>query len=365
MRKSVSRIIYSMAFALLLVLGVVLVMNAPLMVSNGQDVPAENAPSPAAAKAAEPATAVQSRPADGAGAAGTVSINYELLQALLISMPAERRQLILNDARAFVRLVAEEAQHQALLNMALAQGVHNDPRARFVMQRNSGNALREYYLRRYLNDGLDSDYPNEEQIREQYEKDPERYALPRRLHLWQIFLPVAEDADEAKASQLLKQIEDIGKQVRSGEVSFTEAARRYSLHNPSRAKGGYMGLVVLKQLREPFQRELEKLPEGRLSKPVRDQDGYHLIQHGGFIEGRQLTLSEAFNTVRNDMRRQARQSLRSKLMQGSLRQYPHSIKDEQVREWWQRLRAQAGGAPAASSTSNEAVNEGGKTTDKG
>ena len=273
---------------------------------------------------------------------GGVTINYELIQALLVNMPTQRQQLILNNANVFVRMVADEAQHQALLNTALEKGVHKQASAQFLMRRSSGDALKGYFLRQYLNNGVAADYPNEAQVREQYETKPEKYTLPRRVHLWQIFLPMQEGADEEVAKKTLREIEDIEKQLRSGKIGTAEAVRRHSLHGPSKRQGGYMGLVVVDQLREPFQRALATLPKGQISKPVRDQDGYHLIWHDGFVEGRRLPLAEAASTVRNDLRIQARESLQSQLLKESLSKYPHSVKDEQVRDWWQRLRAQAG-----------------------
>lgn len=88
---------------------------------------------------------------------------------------------------------------------------------------------------------------------------------------------------ELRASHILVKdkslAEDIAKRAKGGE-SFAALAKKYSTC-PSKSKGGDLGWFKSGQMVPAFERATMKLPNGRISDPVRTQFGYHIIKKTG------------------------------------------------------------------------------------
>ena len=83
-----------------------------------------------------------------------------------------------------------------------------------------------------------------------------------------------------KASHILvnskEQALRIKKEIESGNISFEQAAQKYS-SCPSGAKGGDLGYFKRGQMVKEFEDAAFSLPVGKISNPVKTQFGYHLI----------------------------------------------------------------------------------------
>jgi parvulin-like peptidyl-prolyl isomerase len=88
-------------------------------------------------------------------------------------------------------------------------------------------------------------------------------------------------ANVADASQLAaaqQRARDILREVRTGKLSFADAARQYS-QGPSAAAGGDIGLIQRRRpMPESFSRAAFALEKGGISEPVVTDFGVHLIQ---------------------------------------------------------------------------------------
>ena len=78
---------------------------------------------------------------------------------------------------------------------------------------------------------------------------------------------------EAQALRLKKEIED-------GEITFDEAAQKYSTC-PSGKNGGDLGYFGRNQMVKSFEDAAFSLPIGAISNPIKTQFGYHLIKVTG------------------------------------------------------------------------------------
>ena len=93
-----------------------------------------------------------------------------------------------------------------------------------------------------------------------------------------ILLRVEPDSQRAVAAT----IERMGKirhEIMSGEISFAEAAKRYSAAPTDKEKGGSLGPISRHEpMSEAFSRAAFALEKGRISEPVVTAFGVHLIQ---------------------------------------------------------------------------------------
>lgn len=119
--------------------------------------------------------------------------------------------------------------------------------------------------------------------------------------------------------EALKQVNNLYEQLKSGK-DFGSMAKLYSLDAASAAKGGDLGWVVSDELVKPFAEAMAALPIRTISKPVKSQFGWHLIE---VLERKEVDDSAAFK----------RQQVRLFLQQRKF--------NETVQNWKQHVRAQA------------------------
>lgn len=93
-----------------------------------------------------------------------------------------------------------------------------------------------------------------------------------------ILFKVEPRDDKEALSATIDRAEQVQKQIQSGELSFADAAAKYSAA-PTGADGGDIGFIARHQpMPEPFSRAAFELDEGQISQPVVSPAGVHLIQ---------------------------------------------------------------------------------------
>ncbi|KTD79397.1 peptidylprolyl isomerase [Legionella waltersii] len=121
------------------------------------------------------------------------------------------------------------------------------------------------------------------------------------------------------SSETLKQLKNISQQIKSGK-DFALMAKQYSVDGASAIKGGDLGWVKPGELVPQFETVMNGLPLHQVSKPVKTQYGWHLIE---VIARKKMDDSEAFK------KQQVRQFLQQRKFV------------EAVQNWQQHLRSQA------------------------
>lgn len=89
------------------------------------------------------------------------------------------------------------------------------------------------------------------------------------------------DVHEVRASHILVKTRPeavkIKKEIESGQISFEDAAREYSLC-PSGQNGGDLGYFNRKQMVQQFSDTAFDLKVGQISDPVGTKSGWHIIK---------------------------------------------------------------------------------------
>lgn len=119
--------------------------------------------------------------------------------------------------------------------------------------------------------------------------------------------------------EALKQVNNVHQQLKSG-IDFAAMAKKHSLDTASAVKGGDLGWVSPGELVPEFEKAMDKLAINEVSKPVKTQYGWHLIQ---VLERQQKDDSEAFK------KQQVRQFLQQRKFM------------EAVQNWQQHIRTDA------------------------
>ncbi|MBN2372801.1 peptidylprolyl isomerase [bacterium] len=126
--------------------------------------------------------------------------------------------------------------------------------------------------------------PSDEELKEHYEQNKERFKdMPERIKVRHILLP-----DEEKAKEVLKK-------VKAGE-DFVKLAKEYSIC-PSAANGGDLGYFSKGRMAPLFEEAAFKLKNGETSDIVRTNFGYHIIKK----EDHKQAGASGFNDVKYEI----------------------------------------------------------------
>ena len=142
----------------------------------------------------------------------------------------------------------------------------------------------------------------EDQLRERYEMDKDRYVDPERRQARHILIAVEAGADDAAAKA---QAEALYARARAGE-DFAKLARENSKDQGSAAQGGDLGMADRSVYVAPFADALFSLASvGAISAPVKTQFGWHVIK----LEAIQAGHSKSFAEVRGELDAELRQQV--------------------------------------------------------
>jgi len=119
---------------------------------------------------------------------------------------------------------------------------------------------------------------DDQALRERYEQVKDRRGDPERRRTQHILIDLPEDASGNEVDEARKRLGDLREAVRSGEISFEEAAREHSDDRLSAKNGGSIGVIEPGDLGGAFDDAVFDLEPGRVSEPVRTSSGLHLIR---------------------------------------------------------------------------------------
>ncbi|PIE61113.1 MAG: parvulin peptidyl-prolyl isomerase [Desulfobacterales bacterium] len=114
------------------------------------------------------------------------------------------------------------------------------------------------------------------QAREFYALNKARFTTPEQVEASHILIRLAADADEDAVAAAKKSANKVYEKATKGE-NFAELAKAYS-QGPTAPKGGYLGKFERRSMVKPFADAAFAMKPGDISKPVRTQFGFHIIQ---------------------------------------------------------------------------------------
>jgi foldase protein PrsA len=124
----------------------------------------------------------------------------------------------------------------------------------------------------------------EEQIAAHFKRNKGRFMQPEQRDLRVVVTPTRAAAASARAAL-------------ARGASWSAVARRHSIDRPSRSDGGRMLRVTRAEQDKALGDAVFGAPVGRLSGPVKAEDGYYVFEVTRVFRARQQTLDEAAPTI--------------------------------------------------------------------
>ncbi len=134
----------------------------------------------------------------------------------------------------------------------------------------------------------------DEEVREHYEVNIQRYAEPELRRVRQIL--VAGNAEDAEG-----RIRDLRARLDAG-AEFGELAREFSEDSLSAARGGDLGRIARGDLDQVLETVIFSLPEGLISQPIKTRLGWHVIEVTAIEPSRAQPFEEVREEVERDLR---------------------------------------------------------------
>lgn len=129
-------------------------------------------------------------------------------------------------------------------------------------------SFRKQLAQPYLSDNVLIDYL----VAEAYER------LKEELKISHILIAAPQDATPADTLAAYRAAVALRSRILQQEISFEEAAERFSKDVATAQKGGNLGYLTAFQTVYPFESAAYQLSVGKISDPIRTNAGYHLIK---------------------------------------------------------------------------------------
>ena len=297
-------------------------------------------------------TAAQDAQKATSGAAVTPAasaLDSEDVGAVLGIVDAGNRSEILGSAELFKQFVQQETLNQAVLKAATANKANENPQIKTVMERAGQRVLVEAYLNQVVRVNLDPKFPSDAQVREAYDKNPDAFRTPERVHLWQIFIPLDAGAADKDVKEAWARASRVSADLRSDNSDFAALAKQYSGHEASRVNDGYMGLLKSADLLPPIAEALKKLKTGAVSEPIASQTGLHVLKRGATVAAEMLSFERVADQLRARMVQEANAKVRQAAIEKIEKEYPIDMPSSETLETWrQDLAKQSAPVPTNS-----------------
>lgn len=190
---------------------------------------------------------------------GALTVTEAEVEEFLAGMGQRGMQYNSAEGRAMIleQLIADKL----FLQDARRNLYEAEPEFRAELQKMKDTLLTRYASSKALQGVSVSD----KEIEEYYEANKEQFLAPASVEASHILV----DSEELALEILAK--------IKSGEISFEDAAREYS-SCPSKENGGSLGEFGQGQMVPEFDKAVFEMTEGTISEPVQTQFGYHLIK---------------------------------------------------------------------------------------
>ena len=254
------------------------------------------------------------------GKIADIELTTEEAKRLVLSLGESAEAPADLNPEAIERIVRALLVQRLVLHEAETAKHADDPAvaARIVSAQQA--ALAESYLQSVS--APPANFPTETELSEAYQTNKAAFLIPKSWHLAQIFIsaPSASENEETE-----KRLESIIKQLAEQNADFASIARVSSDDRNSSASGGDLGWLQENMIQPAIREALPALKLNGISKPIRLEDGYHIIRLTDAKEASTPTLDQIKPQLKARLRAQKAQQNRQEWLTALLEKNPPAI----------------------------------------
>jgi peptidyl-prolyl cis-trans isomerase C len=216
---------------------------------------------------------------------GDTEITQSYLDTLIAEIPPMYRAQWSSPAGK-KRLIQRIIELKLFSHEAHKLGLDNNPVVKMKLQGAEEQVLAAEYLK-YMEDQITI---SEEQMKDYYEKNKDKYVQKEQIKARHILLKTEEDAKEVQ------------KELKEGK-DFVELAKEKST-GPSKNKGGDLGWFPRGRMVPEFEKVAFSLKKGEISDIVKTKFGYHIIKVEDKKEEKPQSYEEVKDQIKNQLKKQ-------------------------------------------------------------
>lgn len=211
-----------------------------------------------------------------------INITAADVQSAIMGM-GQRGQSLMNPQGE--KMVLEQLINRALLLAAARKDlIEFDPEFKAQLAAVKDELMTKFEINRAIKDVKITDA----EVKEYFDAHPEQFDRGATVNASHILVDSEDKANGIKA------------QLENGEVTFEEAAKRYSTC-PSKENGGNLGEFGKGQMVKEFEDAAFALEPGKVSDPVKTQFGYHIIKVLSKSDSSALTFDEVKDQLKEEL----------------------------------------------------------------
>jgi parvulin-like peptidyl-prolyl isomerase len=243
---------------------------------------------------------------------------YEQLKQAIVRSLVEQTEFQIGAEELGVEVSDEDVEKRLdELKQQFFQGDEEKYKAEIEKQGVTDEQVREDLRNRLLSEGIFKEVTKDVKVTDQevkdfYEENKPQFGTPAKREVRHILIACDKPAACRKAK---RKADDIYRQIRAGG-DFAKLAEKYSDDSSSAAQGGKFtaekGATV-----EPFDKAVFALETGGLSKPVKTQFGWHIIEAVAAIKPASTkSLPEVEKDIRAELLKQKQNDAMNKWVAG-------------------------------------------------
>ncbi len=183
-------------------------------------------------------------------------------------------------------------EESLIIVYAKQQGIDQDADYQGLLENTRRKLLVGYTLEKTLYSNITV---SEDDLTSWYFKNIKEFTIPAKVHVRHILTRTHDEAEQA------------AERIASGE-KFEIVAREMSIHS-SRIDGGFLPPFSRGTYDKSFEEVAFQMNVGEISKPVKSDLGYHIIEKVGESPLQLISLNEVHNEIRNKILQQRKQKL--------------------------------------------------------
>ena len=254
------------------------------------------------------------------GKIGEVEVTTTEVKSLLDSIRASGETTAPLNSEALDQFVRALLIQRLVLQQAATAKHDQKPEVIEQLRRTQEAALAESYLREQSQPV--AEYPSQEEIATAYDENKASFKLPKSWLLSQIYIA---DTKNGGTTETKKRLDLILKQLDAPGADFESIARVSSDDRTSAAQGGELGWLQENLIQPSIREILPSLKLNQISKPIRMNDGWHIIKFLDTREETIPTLEQITPQLKNRLRTLKAQENRDKFLASLIEKNPPAI----------------------------------------
>ena len=203
-------------------------------------------------------------------------VKADEVMASVALLDAREQAALAEDPALLKQLVQLTLGQRLLLHEARAAGWPERQDVKAKIERAKDTVLAESWLQSVSSPP--PEYPGEPEIKEAYEAQKALLATPRQFRIAQIFIACPANADKSVIRKAEAKLAAVTKKLAAYELDFAAIARTDSEDTASVSNGGEIGWLAEAQVQPELRPLITRLMKHEMSKPVRLNDGWHILK---------------------------------------------------------------------------------------